>query len=465
MPLRSLSLILLLIVISISAISPMIADTPRSPDNRIEISRLFREEMQQAATRLKWRRERLSDDTIYAIALTGASWELAWDKEHLFSLAWGDCRKEQSAGKKQGDSYIRLVHEIRTSFEQRHYREAVDSAVHNFSLAEIGCDVYLKEPVGLSLIALGQPEQALPILSAPFDPLHSDLDISELNRRFREGSFKAADHAGLHREAIAFALSILIEPGMDSPYLRNEELAYLENNGIEVDRVLLGILQAPEKLRGLPEYYYAAADLLVYRSSPRILPFLMQLARSEDTYLRSRALLALGVVGYQADTSDTAGWEKRVILVSLREYGLSSSQRKLISKEIHDGLTSDKYRIRAASVLALSLIDAEDGREKLQKLLKDRAYTLAIPLKQPEITRMRHIEFPVRAALAAALSRYAIKSESLSANLEGRALSDAKRGGQDVSNDQRNLRHAVAGRILVSPLDPLILPLIQPTYR
>ena len=41
---------------------------------------------------LKWRGERLSDDTLYAIALTGASWETAWGKDPMFSLAWGKRR-------------------------------------------------------------------------------------------------------------------------------------------------------------------------------------------------------------------------------------------------------------------------------------------------------------------------------------------------------------------------------------
>src|SRR4051794_25402456 len=51
-----------------------------------EIDRLFREDMKQANANLKWHGERLTEDTVYAVALTGLSWELAWNKDHLFSL-------------------------------------------------------------------------------------------------------------------------------------------------------------------------------------------------------------------------------------------------------------------------------------------------------------------------------------------------------------------------------------------
>ena len=52
-----------------------------------ETTRLFREELQQCDAKLNWRGERLADDTIYAAALTGLSWQAAWSKDHVFSLA------------------------------------------------------------------------------------------------------------------------------------------------------------------------------------------------------------------------------------------------------------------------------------------------------------------------------------------------------------------------------------------
>src|SRR5690348_9341844 len=39
------------------------------------ITILYRDEMRKAPEKLKWHGERLTDDTLYAVALTGASWE------------------------------------------------------------------------------------------------------------------------------------------------------------------------------------------------------------------------------------------------------------------------------------------------------------------------------------------------------------------------------------------------------
>ena len=266
--------------------------------------------------------------TIYALALTGASWELAWGKDPMFSLAWGDGRKAPALNKSDGRNYIALVHEVQRLYEQKQYRLAVQTAQRNFSLDQIGCDVFLKEPVGMSFMALGQPEQAFPIFAAPFEPPHSQASVPELNRRFRELALDAAQHAGLARETIAFALSLLLDPGSDSPHLHEAALAVLDKQGVDIDRVLLGILSAPEHLRGLPSYAYAASDLLAYRVSPRLIPVMLNLADSDDVHLRGRALLALGIVGYQARADDPKGWASQVALTPLREYGLSSPSER-----------------------------------------------------------------------------------------------------------------------------------------
>src|SRR5579871_2686855 len=101
--------------------SPARALDPGAPATRFadtrkttrEITRLFGEEVQQATTKLKWHGERLTEDTIYAIALTGVSWEPAWGKDHLFSLAWGDLHKVPTLGKRKRD-YSALVTEIQS---------------------------------------------------------------------------------------------------------------------------------------------------------------------------------------------------------------------------------------------------------------------------------------------------------------------------------------------------------------
>ncbi|HZO90468.1 MAG TPA: hypothetical protein VFB38_19230 [Chthonomonadaceae bacterium] len=417
-----------------------------------EVMNLFSEEMQQAPLKLKWHGERLTEDTIYAIALTGLSWEPAWGKEHLFSLAWGDCRKVPTLGKRSGRSYSALVGQIQRDYENHNYRQAVSLASANFSLDEIGCDVNLKEAVGYSLLAMGQPERAFPILAAPFEPTHSVFNVAEANRRFREAAFEAATRAGLKKEAIAFALSLLLEPGQDAPHLHQRALRYLEQEGVDIDRVLLGVLQAPDRLRGLPAYEYAATDLLAYRATPRLLPFLLHLANSDDVYLRSRAVIGLGILAYQPRPDDSPAWADRMVLRPLREYGLSAGERRLIDREIQEAASSDKYRLRAAAALALGLVGEEESVPLLQKLAKDRAYVLSTPDVLGS-SRARRIQFPVRMAAAAALARYGLTVDPGGGDLSGKALEQAKRGGKDETNDRRNLRRDVASQIYVTPLD------------
>ncbi len=426
---------------------------PAPSETKSAIGGLFREEIQKAAAKMSWRGERLSDDTLYAVALTGASWELAWGKDPMFSLAWGDCRKTPALNKSDSQNYIGVVHEVQRLYEQKQYRQAVQTAHHSFTLDQIGCDVFLKEPVGLSFMALGQPEQAFPIFAAPFEPPHSHASVAELNRRFREAALDAAQRAGLARESVAFALSLLLDPGSDSPRVHAGALAALENQGVEIDRVLLGILSAPERLRGLPAYSYAAADLLTHRASPRLIPVLLHLANSDDVHLRSRALLGLGIVAYQARPDDPKGWAAQVALTPLREYGLSETQRRMIEKELTEGAKSDKYRVRASAALAIALAAPENAEETLQKLSKDRDYVLSTPPEAPANSRARRIEYPVRLAAAVALARYGANLEVLHGDLDGKALDRARRGGQDLTNDRRNLRRDVASQIAVSPLD------------
>ncbi|HLJ53872.1 MAG TPA: hypothetical protein VKT77_02480, partial [Chthonomonadaceae bacterium] len=128
--------------------APALADTG-ARETKSAIGGLFRDEIQSAAAKLKWHGERLSDDTLYAAALTGASWELAWGKDPMFSLAWGDCRKAPALSKTDSRDYIGQVHEVQRLYDQKQYRQAVQAALKNFTLDQIGCDVFLKEPVGL----------------------------------------------------------------------------------------------------------------------------------------------------------------------------------------------------------------------------------------------------------------------------------------------------------------------------
>ena len=426
-----------------------------------EIDRLFGEDMRQANANLKWRGERLTEDSVYAVALSGLSWELAWGKEHLFSLGWGDCRKVPTLNKRKGN-YAALIGEIQQLYDRHDYRRAVEIATANFSLDEIGCDVNLKESVGYSLLETGRPEQAFPIFSAPFEPVRTLPSIPDANRRFREAAFTAAERAGLKREAIAFAVSLLLEPGADPPAVPSRQIQYLEKQGVDIDRLLLGVLQSPERLRGLPAYYYAAADLIAYRASPRLLPFMLHLANSDDAYLRSRALLGLGIVGYQARPGDPPGWSAQIVSVPLREYGVSSGERKLIDREIREGIASDKYRIRMAAALALGLIGEEDSQMQLQKLARDHAYLLSsLDPVGPDRGKGKRIAFPVRTAASVSLARYGVRTDPGNGDLSGKDLDKARHGNQDVTGDHRNLRHDVVSQIFLTPLDSLAGDLID----
>lgn len=418
-----------------------------------DLDRLFSEEMKLAGVKLKWHGERLTEDTIYALALTGASWEPAWGKETMFSLSWGDVRKIPTLKKRGARDRETLIGEIRTLYQARQYRRVVDTASTDFSLDEIGCDVNLKEYVGASLMALGQPEQAYPIYSAPFEPPASEPKSSEHNRSFREAALDAAIRAGLKKEAIAFSFSLLLDPDRDAARPDQKQIDYLERQGADIDRVLLGILQAPERIKGLPSYYYAAADLLAVRASPRVFPFLLQLSDSSDAYLRARAMLGLGMVAYQARSGDPGGWWQGIIFTAPREYGISSGERKLVDKELREGASSDKYRLRAAAALAMGLVGDQDYQAVLQKLSKDKAYVLLD--EGNERSKVRTVLYPVRMAAAAALARFGVSSTQYTggAQLSGKELDKARRGGSDESNDHRNLRKDVASLITISPVD------------
>jgi len=432
-----------------------------SANARREIMALFGEEMQQAALKLKWRGERLTEDTVYAVALTGLSWETAWGKERPFSLAWGDWRK--LAGKRGGRNAAGVIEEARHRYEAHDCDGAVVVASSDFSPEEIGCDPVLKEAVGQSLLALGRPEQAFPVFASPFDPSRGTGDVRETDRRFREAAFEAARRANLTKEAVAFGLSLLLDPGQESAGVNQKALAYLESLGVEIDRVLLGILQAPERLRGIAAYVYPAADLLAYRASPRLLPFLLHLANSDDVHLRGRAVLGLGIMAYQARPGEPSDWAGRVVWSPLREYGLSVGERKLIAKEIREAADSDRYRLRVAAAQAAALVADDESLPLLQKLAKDRAYTLS-PAERDK-RAPRRLVFPVREAAAAGLARYGIQVDPGGGEFAGKALDRARRGGDDQTNDRRNLRRDAACQIAITPLDSTTAPPFTLTQR
>ena len=420
-----------------------------------EAQRLFQDELQQCDAKLNWHGEKLADDTRYAAALTGLSWQAAWGKDHVFSLAWGDLRKIDPLRRRTKAQTEALTAEIKRRATGRDDAGAVKLATDNFAMGEIGCDPELKAAVGTSLLRLNRPEAAYDIFAAPFDPARG-ANRAERNREFRQMAFAAAVKSApqsdrCRRAAIAMALSLALEPDSEDAAPNEEALAYLENSGVDLERVLLGILEAPERLRGLPAYSYAAADLLVVRAAPRLLPFLMHLAQSDDVYLRGRAVIGLGLLAYQSRPNDAPDWRRRVLLVPPTEYGLSVGERKMVLREAKEAAASDKHRLRVAAAIALTLMGDDANLPLLRQLAKDRAYLLSPPEKNKNAPRAIH--FPARQAAIAGLARFGIKVPGADGVFSGKALEQAKRGGQDVTSDRRNLRKTSYSELVISPLD------------
>ncbi len=458
LPRRRSFLFLRVCLLGIGCFGPLTPRLPASPlqtqppDRKVrEVTALFRDELAQAGQKVRWRGERLSDDTLYALAVTGISWEISWNREHAFSLAWGEYSRAPRLNGQSGKNDMEAIASVQRAYERKDYRRVVDTAAAHFTLEQIGCEPTLKDAVGRSLMAMGQPEQAFPVFAAPFTPGFSVVETARANRRFREAALDAAQHAGLRREIVAFSLSLLLEPGLEAPHVDAERIKTLENMGVDIDRILLGILQSPTKLRGLPAYTYVAADLLAYRASPRLLPFLARLADNQDVYLRSRAIIGLGILAYRARPDDPSDWSRRVLDLPLRENSVSASERKLIDREVKEALDSDHYRLRIAGIVALTLIGENDSLARLQRLAKDRTYILSPHNGERDNTR--RLFFPVETAAATGLARFGTKVEVGGGELSGKDLDKQKRGGGDATNDRRNLRRDIVSQLALFPFD------------
>ncbi len=331
-----------------------------------EINLLFDDEFQQVQTKLKWHGERLTEDTVYAAAVSGLTWYSGWEQHRLFSLSQD-------------------IKDNKTDPNKR--------------------DLILRE--------------------------------AEDDYQLRHSAWQTAKRSGRKKEAIALGISLVLASGADKTRHDISPYQFVRASGVDIERVCLGILQAPESLKGFANYWYAAADILSHHANPRLLPYLLHLANSDDTFLRSRAVAGLGIVGFQNRSADPPDCGHHAFFPPLHEYGLSVGERKLLMKELIEGVQSDKYLIRAAAALALSLVAEDQSQPLLLKLSKDRAYILSPEIKG---NKTRQISFPVRLAAAIGLKRYGVSVNGGSGEFSGKALDAAKRGGQEVTNDHRNLR-------------------------
>lgn len=277
----------------------------------------------------------------------------------------------------------------------------------------------------------------------------------------RNRAFSLARQSGAHKEAFSFALSLVLDPRD----LRTDHWLsaydYLSEYEEGFDRAVIGVLQAPEKVPLLPRLQYAAADVLVYRASPRLLLLFMALAESSDRYLRSRAIMAQGVICYRPREGErhAPAWVPaerpgfRLLLEGgrrgrpLRANSISAVQLDMVSRRVRRAAEDKNYRVRAAAALALGLIGDETDLPLLEKLAKDRAY---YSFREGTKKEPQRIVFPVREQAVAALARFGQQVEAGSGVFGGKELRQATRGGKNVTNDYHDVRRERSGLIALS---------------
>jgi len=250
----------------------------------------------------------------------------------------------------------------------------------------------------------------------------------------RRDAWRGARGGGDARASIAFAFSLVLDPPLGDDGAWRAAFRTMERFGSEFDDMLVGILEAPEKLPLLRAYEYAAADALVWRASPRMLSLLVTLARSEDRYLRSRAVAALGIVAYRQRPPLRSGVPG--LRPPLRETTISAVQTAMLAEIFRDAAEDGNWRVRAAAALAFGLLGDERDVPVLRRMLRDKAY-----LSWPEGGRdVRRIAFPVRAQAAAALTRFGQEAPDGGGVYSGQELKTVLRGGRDVSGDRSGMR-------------------------
>ena len=272
-----------------------------------------------------------------------------------------------------------------------------------------------------------------------FKRARSETSFTDAASRSR--GLEEAREGGRHKIAGPFAFSLVLEPGALPHSAWKAAYDYLDHYDTDFDAALVGILQAPPKLPLLPEYLYSAMDLLVLRSSPRLIPLFITVANSEDAYLRSRAVAGIGIAAYRARPEAESRYPG--LPVPLREYSISAAQRRIISDLLHRAADDSSHRVRAAAALALGLSGDDSELPLLEKLVKDRSYISLATANKGE----RRIVLPVRAQAALSMARFGRSFEAGGGVFSGEALKRAVRGGKDVTRDQTGLRRHLLGRV------------------
>ncbi len=253
----------------------------------------------------------------------------------------------------------------------------------------------------------------------------------------RLAGYLAATQSDNQKLAVPYALSLALDPDDLGRPLWSSIHAYLGRFDDDYDDVLVGIEEAPRDLPILSLYQYAAADLLVWRASPRLIPFLLTMASSGDAYLRSRAIAALGVAAYDPSTSSA---QEVLGILKLKAGSISANQRRMVTYTLRRAVTDDNYRVRAAAAFALGLAGGQEDIALLKMLGKDRAYTVH-PVDADSGTQWDY-DFPVRREAYSALSRLGepLVRFDLGTTTEPHEVPRMVKGCRNVTRDMSGMR-------------------------
>jgi hypothetical protein len=258
----------------------------------------------------------------------------------------------------------------------------------------------------------------------------------------RLNGFVEARRQSANKIAFAYAFSVVLHPPELDSMGWSTAFNFLRPFGSDFDKALVGVVASPDKLPLLADYRYAAADALLYRVSPRLLPFFLGLAQSDDRYLRSRGVAGLGLIAYRTDK--TAMDTVRGLLVEPRELGISAVQIGMIDEIVQKAAEDKDYRVRSAAALALGLIGGEESQTLLQKMIKDRAYIR----QETGDKSSAAVTFPVRVQAARSLERLGERNLNDGSGLyDAKTIGKATRGGQNITKDamegKKKVEHSI----------------------
>ncbi len=411
------------------------------------VNSLFAADFAQAPKLLHYGRP-LSDDSLYALTVTGASWEQCWGPQTLFYMGWLNGGQNRLTGK---DVNQRLK-AVERALTDRDY-QSIPSLSSGFTTLQISANPTLKLADGLALLRTGDPSGAFNILATPYHTI--GRQDPALDYRFRSLAYQAAVKSGHIRSAISFGLSLVLQPKPVTlpavPRLPQDVVSFLRDQGIDLERVALGILETPTGLRHMDYYTYAAADLICLKPTPDLLPVLFSMLHTGDTYLRARGIVALGSVDYHPTTRGD-NWTRNILPDRQVNYGLSADQQNAIESTARQFLRDSNWRLRAAGCLALAFIGGDENHRLLDTMVNDKAYVLG----PPDRSGMRWLTFPVRVAADTALTRWQEQVTPGGGMVDRNSLARETRGCTNVTGDTSGLRGTFASVIAVSPADTVL---------